>query len=79
MRNVEIKLAAWHRLYKELGDAESRLAGAAARPSEGPDRSRLEAEVARLKLDCESAFESLHSMLEQRKATRNEHPLEIPA
>ncbi|MEZ0306578.1 MAG: hypothetical protein ACAH21_01555 [Ramlibacter sp.] len=67
MRTVEAKLAHWHQLYKDLGDAERRLTQDAARPADGRARPELQAEVARLKRECEAAFNALHGLLEQRK------------
>lgn len=70
MRTVEAKLADWHRLYKELAHAQSRLAQGDTLPPAGPARGELEAEVARLKRDCDAALDTVHSLLYGCKATR---------
>ena len=55
MRTVEAKLADWNRLYNELAQAQARLADPAKLPSSR--RAELEAEVARLQRDCDSALD----------------------
>jgi hypothetical protein len=57
MRTVEAKLADWHRLYKELAQAQSRLA---------QGDTLVEDEVARLKRDCDAALDVVHSLLYRR-------------
>lgn len=67
MRTVEAKLADWHRLYKELAQAQSRLEQGGALPHDGAGRRELESEVARLQRDCGVALDAVHSLLYGRK------------
>jgi hypothetical protein len=60
MRTVEAKLADWHRLYKELAQAQSRLAHGDAQ----------EAEVARLQRDCDAALDVVHTLIHGRSVSR---------
>lgn len=66
MRTVEAKLADWHRLYKELAQAQSRLEQGGALPDGRAARGELEAEVARLQRDCDVALDAVHSLLYRR-------------
>jgi hypothetical protein len=66
MRTVEAKLADWHRLYKELAQAQSRLEEGGALPHDGVGRGELEADVARLQRDCDAALDVVHSLLHKR-------------
>jgi len=68
MRTVEAKLADWHRLYKELAQAQSRLQEGGALPDVGAGRSELEEEVARLQRDCDAALDAVHTLLYSRKS-----------
>ena len=70
MGTVETKLAEWHRLYKELAQAQSRLAHGDTSTLAGPERDELEAEVARLQRDCDAALEVVHSLIHGRTAAR---------
>jgi hypothetical protein len=74
MRTVEAKLADWHRLYKELAQAQSRLAQSDTLPPAGPARGELEAEVARLQRDCDAALEVVHTLIHNRMAARATEP-----
>jgi hypothetical protein len=67
MRTVEAKLADWHRLYKELAQAQSRLEAGGVLPHDGSERGELEAEVARLQRDCDVALDAVHTLLYRRK------------
>lgn len=64
MRTVEAKLADWNRLYNELAQAQARLAGPTKLPAS--ERAELEAEVARLQRDCDSALDLVQSLLQRR-------------
>ncbi|HEU4779916.1 MAG TPA: hypothetical protein VFS58_08555 [Steroidobacteraceae bacterium] len=66
MRTVEAKLADWHRLYKELAQAQSRLEQGGALPHDGAGRRDLESEVARLQRDCDVALDAVHTLLYKR-------------
>jgi len=66
MRTVEAKLADWHRLYKELAQAQSRLEADGPLSGAGGARGELEAEVARLQRDCDVALDAVHSLLYRR-------------
>ena len=66
MRTVEAKLADWHRLYKELAQAQSRLESGGALPDDRAGRGELEAEVARLQRDCDVALDAVHTLLYKR-------------
>jgi hypothetical protein len=68
MRTVEAKLADWHRLYKELAQAQSRLAQGDTLP---PARGQLEADVARLKRDCDAALDVVHRLIHRRSPSRD--------
>jgi len=68
MRTVEVKLADWHRLYKELAEAQSRLAQQSALPPRDQNRAGLEAEVARLQRDCDAALDIVQTLIHGRKA-----------
>jgi hypothetical protein len=68
MRTVEAKLADWHRLYKELSEAQSRLEQGGALSGDGAGRGELEAEVARLQRDCDVALDAVHTLLYRRKS-----------
>jgi len=70
MRTVETKLAEWHRLYKELAQAQSRLAHGDTLTLAGAERDELEADVARLQRDCDAALEVVHSLIRSRTAAR---------
>ncbi len=63
MRTVEAKLADWHRLYKELAQAQSRLEEGGTLLDAGAGRGELEAHVARLQRDCDVALDAVHSVL----------------
>jgi hypothetical protein len=63
MRTVEARLADWHRLYKELAQAQSRLENGGALSAVGAGRGELEAEVERLRRDCDAALDAVHTLL----------------
>lgn len=64
-RFAEVKLAAWHRLFRELEQARSQLESALARASPDLDRiGRLEAEIDQLERECDWALvEIAHAAL----------------
>lgn len=70
MRTVETKLADWHRLYKELAQAQSRLAQGGDWCDAGMGRDELEAEVARLQRDCDAALNVVHTLIHNRRPSR---------
>ncbi|MDP3672942.1 MAG: hypothetical protein Q8R69_25040 [Telluria sp.] len=74
MRTVETKLADWHRLYKELAQAQTRLAQGDALPSASPMRSALEEDVARLRRDCDAALDVVHTLIHGRRVGRGGEP-----
>lgn len=74
MRTVEAKLADWHRLYKELAQAQARLAQGDTPPPAGPARGDLEAEVARLRRDCDAALDVVHTLIHGRSVGRDGEP-----
>jgi hypothetical protein len=69
MRTVEAKLADWHRLYKELSEAQSRLEQGGALSDDGAGRRELEVEVARLQRDCDAALDAVHMLLYRNKGS----------
>lgn len=70
MRTVEAKLADWHRLYKELAHAQLRLKEGATQSEAGAARGELEAEVARLRSDCDAALDVVHTLIHNRRPSR---------
>lgn len=72
MRTVEAKLADWHRLYKELAQAQSRLEQGGALPDGRAARGELEAEVARLQRDCDVALDAVHTLLYRKSGAAAE-------
>ena len=74
MRTVETKLADWHRLYKELAEAQSRLEEGGTLSDAGVGRGELEAEVARLQRDCDAALDVVHTLIHGRGANRGGEP-----
>ena len=72
MRTVEAKLADWHRLYKELAQAQSRLEQGGALPHDGAGRGELESEVARLQRDCDVALDAVHTLLYRKSGAAAE-------
>lgn len=74
MRTVETKLADWHRLYKELAQAQSRLEEGGSLLDAVAGRGELEAEVARLQRDCDVALDAVHSVLYGRKSSDRVEP-----
>jgi hypothetical protein len=74
MRTVETKLADWHRLYKELAQAQSRLEQGGALPEDVSGRGELEAEVARLQRDCDAALDVVHTLIHGRRTSRAGEP-----
>jgi hypothetical protein len=74
MRTVEAKLADWHRLYKELAQAQARLEQGGALPQDACGRGELEAEVARLQRDCDAALDVVHTLIHSRSASRAGQP-----
>ena len=70
MRTVEAKLADWHRLYKELAHAQSRLEQGDTLPEARAVRGELEAEVARLQRDCDAALDVVHTLIHGRSTGR---------
>lgn len=74
MRTVESKLADWHRLYKELAQAQSRLEQTTAVSDADAGRGELEEEVARLQRDCDVALDAVHTLLYRRKSSAPPEP-----
>lgn len=74
MRTVEAKLADWHRLYKELAQAQSRLEEGGALTDDGVGRGDLEAKVVRLQRDCDVALDAVHMLLYSRTASSVAEP-----
>jgi hypothetical protein len=70
MRTVEAKLAEWHHLYKELAQAQSRLAHGDTVTLAGVQRGEMEAEVARLQRDCDAALEAVQVLIHGRTLAR---------
>lgn len=64
MTSVEGKLAIWHRLYRELGEAHERLTASA----DARARAQLESEVRRLKRESESALRDVNAAISSEKA-----------
>lgn len=67
MRQVEIKLSEWHRLYEELGTVERALADSALQHAY-EDNERLRARAAVLRHESESAYQALRAALAARRA-----------
>lgn len=74
MRTVETKLADWHRLYKELALAQSRLEQGGALAEDRGGRGELEEEVARLQRDCDAALDVVHTLIHGRRVSRDGTP-----
>jgi hypothetical protein len=74
MRTVETKLADWHRLYKELAQAQSRLEEGGTLSDAAVGRGELEAEVARLQSACDAALDVVHTLIHARGANRGGEP-----
>jgi DNA transposition AAA+ family ATPase len=67
MKQVEMKLSHWHRLYNELGTVERELADSVLR-SAHEENERLRTRAAVLKQESETAFQALIAALESAKA-----------
>lgn len=74
MRTVEAKLADWHRLYKELAQAQSRLQEGGALLDGPLARTELEEEVARLQRECDVALDAVHTLLYRKKSAGAPEP-----
>jgi hypothetical protein len=71
MRQVEIKLSHWHRLYKELGTVERELADSVLRRAH-EENERLRARAAILQQESEAAFQALVTALQSAKAAHEQ-------
>jgi hypothetical protein len=60
---IESKLADWHRLYKELGEAERRLKQARVAPPAANALTEMETQVAQLKRRSDDALSGVHAAL----------------
>jgi hypothetical protein len=66
MRQFEISLEAWHRIYKELVFVEARL-GDAALSEVQEQRAELRARAVRLRAEAELALQALTAAIEVSK------------
>ena len=69
MYRVEARLAAWKKLYLELGEAHLRLNNARAQSPGGPAVERLVAEVMRLNIESDAALAAVHAEMARIKTT----------
>lgn len=64
MTKVEAKLAIWHRLYRELGEAHKRLTAS----PDGRTRAELESEVRRLRRESDLALHDVNDAMSSERA-----------
>jgi hypothetical protein len=72
MRSAELKLAEWHRLYRELAQAQSQLVANVLSP--GEEAERLRQRIARLQNESEAALEALHAAIAAAKKNLKTSP-----
>jgi hypothetical protein len=72
MRRLELRLADWHRLYKELQKARDRLQRPEAEHAE--TAAALLAEARRLQEECDAALADIHEKLQSGRGEQQRLP-----